>query len=79
MFDVVSKSSQAIRILSFDLFFKVSQCDYKMWSRLGSNSQVKDTPDAWDVIGEGTFTQTGGNPTFTPDRTSMRHGKEFSL
>ena len=63
MFDVVAKGSQAIRVLSMDLFFKVSQCDYMMWSRLGDSSLVIDDPDAWDLIGEGTLTLTG-TPAF---------------
>jgi hypothetical protein len=79
MFDLVSKSTDTIRVLSLDLFFKVGQCDYKMWSRLGSSDPVKDTPDAWDLIGEGVITQNPAGSPYFGHRTKMSYGKDFSL
>jgi len=86
MFDLVSKNpSQSIHIKSFDLYFKVESCDYKLWSKKGnSNTDPSNTnwfplwmePDYWCLIGEGRLTQQGGNPTWG-DRTPMVSGEHF--
>ena len=86
MFDLVSKNpSQSIHISSFDLYFKVESCDYKLWSKSGnSHTDPLDTawfplwmePDYWCLIGEGRLTQQGGNPIWG-ERTPMVSGEHF--
>ena len=80
MFDVMSKSTEPIRIISFGMYFKVGQCGYKLWSRLGGSYHdpdawglVSNEPEFWDLIGEGNITNAGGN------RGTLSYGKDFKV
>ena len=61
MFDVKSKSSEALRVLKFTLFYTNSQCNFDLWSRIGESSSVSNDPAAWTLISQGQLMQAGSN------------------
>lgn len=58
MFDLVSKrTADSIRVLNFDLFFKVPKCDFMVFTKLGPSAYGYDVPEFWTLIGSGTLEQ----------------------
>ena len=51
MFDVKSKSSEALRVLKFSRFYTNSQCNFDLWSTIGESSFVSNHhPAAWTLM-----------------------------
>lgn len=57
-----------------NLYFKVAQCDYQMYTKLGGSVPGFDDPNAWDLIGEGILTRNDTISTSFGGRTRLPDG-----
>eukprot|EP00571_Detonula_confervacea_P016138 CAMPEP_0172311782 /NCGR_PEP_ID=MMETSP1058-20130122/15775_1 /TAXON_ID=83371 /ORGANISM="Detonula confervacea, Strain CCMP 353" /LENGTH=193 /DNA_ID=CAMNT_0013025071 /DNA_START=33 /DNA_END=611 /DNA_ORIENTATION=- len=57
MFDVVGKNVHPVRILNFELFFKVDQCMFQIYTKTGKHYDGYNNPSVWNLVGQGQITR----------------------